>query len=209
MKLALKSSANWCTCESHQSLVSFGLWNLYGRFVPNFKDIAAPMTKCFQNRQRKNIPALDEHESQSFDMLIRTISPKPVLALQRLDLPFVIETDVSNYQTGAALSQIYPDGNRRQVGYWSWSLNSNEKKYSIAEKECLAVVWSAQTFRPHVQGTHLTVRSDQGSLRWLLEVLEPNGQLMLWWRRFSEFGFYIWFQNGLLSTQADILSHLC
>lgn len=50
----------------------------------------------------KILPPLDNHESQVSENLIRTISSKPVRAVLRPDLPFVIDTYASDSQVGAA-----------------------------------------------------------------------------------------------------------
>lgn len=62
----------------------FGLCNLYGCFVSYYTDIAAPLTKFLQKTQPRNFPTLGNHETQTFDKLIRTISSKSVLALLAL-----------------------------------------------------------------------------------------------------------------------------
>lgn len=104
----------------------FGLCNLYQRFVPHYTEIAARLNKFLQKGQPKNSPTLDDHESQTKGKRVQIRSSKPVLALPRPELPFVIDTDTGEYQLGAALLQVYPDGYRKPIGFLSRSLNSNE-----------------------------------------------------------------------------------
>lgn len=45
-----------------------------------------------------DLPVLDVNDSKAFDKLIRTISLERVIALPRPDLPFLLDTDASEYQ---------------------------------------------------------------------------------------------------------------
>jgi len=56
------------------------------------------------------------------------------------------------------------------VAYWSRSLNAVERKYSTAERECLAVVWASLLLRPYVEGTRFTVRTDHAAPQWMLHM---------------------------------------
>lgn len=40
-----------------------------------------------------------------------------MLALPHPNLPFVTETDTSDFQVGVALFQVYPDGNMNQMDF--------------------------------------------------------------------------------------------
>lgn len=84
-------------------------------FFPNYFDIAALLTNFLRKKQPEDLPILNDHESKAIDKLIRKISSKPVLALPRPDLPFVIDADVSDYQVGTALFSVYPDGERKPI----------------------------------------------------------------------------------------------
>ncbi|MGH0053544.1 MAG: Ty3/Gypsy family RNase HI domain-containing protein, partial [Sphaerochaetaceae bacterium] len=109
---------------------------------------------------------------------------------------------------GCALFQTYPDGTRKPIGYWSRSLTSAEKNYSVTEKECLAVVYALLTLRPYLIMEKFTVHTDHASLRWLMTITDPSGRLMRWRLRLSEYDFDAQYKKGLKNCQADALSRL-
>ena len=65
---------------------------------------------------------------------------KLVLKLPDLGKEFILRTDASEKGIGAILLQNY-DGNLLPVSYSSKKLLGKETRYTISEKECLAIVW--------------------------------------------------------------------
>ena len=201
--------ANMQHPTNQSELRSFmGLCNVYRRFIPNFSLMAGPLNSMLKKGHPVKFGPLTPEQAQAFRKLVDAVLSPTVLALPKPNLPYSVDTDASDYQLGAALFQTYPDGERRPVGFWSRTLNSAERNYSVSEKECLAVVWALQTLRPYLQGTFFVVHSDHSALRWLLEIAEPSGRLMRWRLRLSEFDFRVEYKKGCLNTQADALSRL-
>ena len=66
------------------------------------------------------------------------------------------------------------------VAYGSRVLSKAERRYCVTRRELLAVVYFLQHFRPYLLGRHFTLRSDHGSLTWLRNFKEPEGQLARW-----------------------------
>ena len=59
----------------------------------------------------------------------------------------------------------------------------------------------------YLLGRRFTLRTDHGSLTWLRNFKEPEGQLARWLERLQEFDFEILHRRGRKHTNADALSH--
>ncbi|CAN8070819.1 unnamed protein product, partial [Agarophyton chilense] len=150
--------------STQKQLRSFlGLRNFYRRFVPQYSHIAAPLNAKLRKGQPVQLEQFRQAEVEAFETLKTKIITAPVLALPIPNLPYSVDTDSIEYQVRCALFQTHPDGERKPIGYWSRSLNAADKKYSVSEKECLAVVWALTTLRPYLQGERFTVNTDHSS----------------------------------------------
>jgi len=88
----------------------------------------------------------------------------PTLSCPNFEIPFVLQTDASSVGLGAVLTQTI-EGEEKVIVFASRALADPEKKYSVTEQECLAVVWAIQKFRPYLEGYRFTVVTDYSSLR--------------------------------------------
>lgn len=109
---------------------------------------------------------------------------------------------------GAVLSQIDDNGAERVIAYASKALSKPERRYCVTRKELLAVVSFVQHFRPYLLGRRFTLRTDHGSLTWLSQFEEPEGQLARWLERLQEFDFEICHRPGKKHQNADALSRI-
>lgn len=66
-----------------------------------------------------------------------------ILACPDFSRPFVLQTDASDNGLGAAWIQHGSDGDH-VIAYVSRSLTATKKKYSVTEKEYLAIVWGIE-----------------------------------------------------------------
>jgi len=70
-----------------------------------------------------------------------TVTTAPVLVLPQDLEPFRIETDSSNFASGAVLSQQLPGEEKwHPVAFYSKSLSPVERNYKIHNKEMLAII---------------------------------------------------------------------
>jgi len=88
---------------------------------------------------------------------------------------FLLNTDASDNDLGAVLSQI--QGDREVViAYASRMLSRSEKTYCTTKKELLAVVYGLKTFKQYLLERHFTVRTAYSALTWLRRTPEPLAQ---------------------------------
>ena len=131
-----------------------------------------------------------------------------LLSPPQFDRMFILDTDASNEGVGAVLSQVGEDGREQVVAYGSRLLTKAERKYCVTRKELLAVVTFTKKFRPYLLGKKFLLRTDHGSLVWLTNFKDPQGQLARWLEILQEFSFEVQHRRGSKHTNADALSRL-
>ena len=143
-----------------------GLVGYYRRFIKRFSDKAAPLNALLRKEQAWK---WSEECQNSFDNLKGEIASRTVSAYPDFSKPFShfrLHTDASNVGLGAILAQKQ-QGKEKIICCASRTLNNAESNYSTTKKECLAVVWGVQVFRPFLIATHFEILTDHYALQWL------------------------------------------
>ena len=188
------------TVKQVQSFVAACSW--YRRFVPNFADIARPLTDLLKkNRPFKWTSA----EEDSFSQLKTLLTSSPCLATSIEDKPFYLYTDASNYALGAVLCQGERDS-CRPIEYASRLLIPAERNYCTTEREALAIVWALDRFRGYLECNEVIVMTDHQALRWLMSLKSPHGRLARWALQIQGYEAEIKYVPGHTNVVADLLS---
>lgn len=138
---------------------------------------------------------------EAFHNLKQAMTKPPVLALPDFSKPFVIECDASGRGIGAVLMQ---EG--RPIAYLSQALKGKALNLSTYEKELLALVLSVQKWRPYLLGHRFVVRTDQQSLKFLLEQRIGTPTQQRWLSKLLGYDFQVEYRKGKENKAADALS---
>ena len=200
----VKSVQEWPTPTNVSEVRSFvGLCSYLRRFIPGFSTICKPLHVLTEKGHNFE---WTEQCQVAFNTLKAALTSAPVLAFpQELGGEFIVDCDSSNVALGAVLSQIQ-DGQERVIAYYSKCFSRSERKYCTTRKELLAVVCSIEHFHHYLYGRHFTVRSDHGSLRWLMNFKNIEGQVARWLEFLASYEFDIHYRPGISHQNADSMS---
>lgn len=182
-----------------------GLTGYYQHYVPNYSEIASPLTDSLRKTEPVNIQ-WDSKKEDAFQKLKHALSEKPVLRAPDFAKPFTIQCDASERGLGAVLCQTDQSGEERPVLYLSRKLSSREEAYSTSEKECACIVWAVRKLGCYVAGSKFIIETDHSPLTWLHQMSPKNGRLLRWSIALQQHNFEVRYKRGGLHTNADALS---
>ncbi|GFX24649.1 transposon Tf2-9 polyprotein [Trichonephila clavipes] len=161
---------------SSNPLKVLGHHPLCSRFIKGFFYLAEPLQSLLKSGVEFH---WGPEEVEAFNSLKKALTSDPVLGMYDERASTEIHTDASGYA---------------------------EKNYSTTERECLAIVWATNKFRPYIFGKHFTVVTDHHSLCWLMNLKDPSGRLARWALRLQEHDFDVKYKTGKKHSDADALS---
>ena len=176
---------------------ALGLFAHYSFWIKNFSGKIRPLSKS------SKFP-LGQDAKDTFTLLKNDVA-NAVLATPDLSLPFVLETDASDYAIGATLNQ-----NQQPIAFFSRTLNKSEKGHHSVEKEAYAIVESIRKWKHYLLGSHFTVVTDQRSVSFMFDQTHhgkiKNDKITRWKIELASFNFDIVHKPGKLNIPADVMS---
>ncbi|GFX55818.1 retrovirus-related Pol polyprotein from transposon 297 [Trichonephila clavipes] len=198
----IKAVRNFPTPKNIHDIRSFlGLCSYFRRFIKGFCYLAEPLHSLLKSGVEFH---WGPEEVEAFHSLKKALTSDPVLGMYDERASTEIHTDTSGYGIGAVLVQIQ-NNVEKVIAYASRTLTKAETNYSTTERECLAIVWATNNFRPYIFGKHFTVVTDHQYLCWLMNLKDPSGRLARWALRLQEHDFDVKYKTGKHSD-ADALS---
>ena len=127
------------------------------------------------------------------------------LILPDLSKPFFVQTDASGVGLGGTLMQQRGDLLQPCL-YVSRKLLDREIRYSVIERECLAIVWTLQKFKRYLLGRQFLLQTDHRPLKFINSSKSQNARICRWSLLLQEFDFRIDYIKGAENQIADFLS---
>ena len=174
-----------------------GLTGYYRRFVASYGRIARSMTELL----KKYGFHWSVGASKAFEQMKDAMCSMPVLGLPYCTKPFIVETDASGTGIGAVLSQ-----GDHAIAYISKGFSSKGRGKSVYEQELLAIVFAVTKWRNYLTGHQFTIRTDQKSLRHLLEQRAVSVEQQKLASKFLGLNYAIEYRPGKENRVADALS---
>ena len=119
---------------------------------------------------------------------------------------FELYTDASEYGVGGVLEQQDINGIGRPVGFFSHQLDPAQRRYSVSEKECLAVVLSLRFWRQYIIGGPISVYTDHIALVPLFNSPSQTHRFSQWLDQVSEYQPKLYYKKGTDNVNADFFS---
>jgi hypothetical protein len=176
----------------------------YTRFIPLFSELVGPLTFL----KRKNVKFVwGELQELAFQNLKTALTQPPTLRVPNSDKKFILQCDSSDQAIAAVLNQE-EDGHLAPIGYASRTLTEAERRYSIYEREAMAVVFGCEKFRTFVEHEPFTIHTDNQAVSWLRKHGNQLGRVARWVMRLAPFKFDIVHVRGSDNVAADSLSRM-
>jgi hypothetical protein len=179
-----------------------GLVGFYGRFIECFSQIAEPLHAL----KRKNARFVwGETQQAAFERLKEALSTPPVLQIPDFSRGFTLVCDASEVAISAVLHQKKGQG-LAPVAFSSRLISPAERKYSIHEKECLAIVHGCEKYRSYLEHKEFSLHTDNQALSWLLRHVKELGRIGWWVSRLAPFKFKVYHVSGRSNIVAACLT---
>lgn len=184
-----------------------GLIGYYRSFIPNFSMIASPISDLTKKFLPTIVKWTDVHQ-EAFERLKELITQEPILKIPDFNKTFYLQTDASDRGIGAVLLQQH--GNIKcPIAFYSRKFLPQHKKYSIVEKECLAIIWSIQKFEIYLYGREFILETDHYALTFIDQTKIKNNRVMRWALFLQNYRFQVLAIKGSDNVIADYLSRSC
>jgi len=143
----VRAVEDWVTPQYLTGLRAFlGLVGYYRQYISDFAGLAQPLNRLTAKGVTWQWTSV---EQRAFDCLKGRLLEAPILAYPDPALEYILDTDASDQNVGAVLSQVQ-EGREVVVAYYSKSLSPTERNYCTTRKELLAVIKSVKHVRPYL-----------------------------------------------------------
>ncbi|GJS59027.1 reverse transcriptase domain-containing protein [Tanacetum coccineum] len=148
------------------------------------------------------------HQFTMSNRHLELASPEQTTSALAIPEQTATSKEISNpFMAGAVLGQ--KDGkNFHPIYFASKTLNSAEQKYTITEKELMAVVFAFDKFRSYLILSKTIVHTDHSALSHLFKKQDAKPRLIRWILLLQEFNIEIKDRKGTENVTADHLSRI-
>ena len=185
--------------------IFLGMVNYYRRFIPNLSRFKAPIRMLVSESHF----AWPKIADVALGVIKELVCRNTILAYPSRDAKLIVDTDALDEGLGAVISQIDSNGIEKPIAFASRTFSESEKKWTVMERECLAIVWAiTDQFHCYVFGSTFTVRTDNKPLKWLQTLRMPTPRIARWILKLQKYDYEIVHRAGSANRVADALSRI-
>ena len=190
---------SWDRPKSVFEIRSFlGLVRYFRRFIENFFQLAAPMTRLTWKGVKF---AWDDLCEKAFQELKMRLTLAPTLIVPEQGQRYMVYCDASRDGLGCVSMQ-----SRRVVAYGSRKLKNHEQNYPTLDLELAVIVFALKIWRHYLYGEQFIVILDHKSLRYIFTQRDLNMRQCRWMGYLEDYDFTLHYHPGKANVVADALS---
>ena len=183
---------------------ALGLTGFYRKFIPQYAEIAAPITALLKADTEFKWGVAQE---MAWKTLKAKLTEAPILCLPDYSKPFIVTCDASGSAVGGVISQLI-NGSEKAIAFESRKLTAAESNYPVHELELLAIVHCLKVWRCFVEGSTVVVKTDHASLKFLKTQRHLSRRVARWCEYLETLDIEIEYIKGCTNSVADALSRL-
>jgi len=117
-----------------------------------------------------------------FDELKRRFVEGPIWVAADYTCPLCMESDASDFATGAVLSMLCEDEKWHSCAFLSKSLNNVKRNYDVHDKEMLGIIQALEMWRHYLEGAkhEIDTWTDHQNLKYFMSAKKLNHQQVHW-----------------------------
>lgn len=176
-----------------------GYINWFRPFLQNLSIRICPITEKLQKKHKDFVWTDDD--TKTVTRIFFEIKETTLLCYPDTTKEFILETDASENGMGAVLKQ-----HRKLIGLFSRKFTSPQTRYTVTEKEFLAVITALEYFKNIIFGSKITIITDHANL--INNVVPFSSRTQMWKILFEQYNYKLVYRKGEENTAADYLSRV-
>lgn len=189
-----------------------GMINFYRDALPKQADLQRELNKLLHNTKKKDTTPIvwNAVTQEAFEQCRASIKQAATLSHPIPGEKLHIFTDASASCMGGVLQQ-QQGGAWRPIAFYSKALSETQQRYSVYDRELLAMYTAVKHFRRYIEGAELVIHTDHRPLTFALSKPPSNSDTPRRERQLhfiSQFCTEIRYVKGADNTVADTLSRI-
>ena len=159
------------------------------RFIKNYSEKTAALRILLKKGTRF---FWNEEQEKAFHLLKNNLTSESVLGFYDPNKSVELITDASDFAIAGILLQADKNNFKRPIVYISRSLTDRESKYSVMEKEALALVWAIEKLHVYLYGKHFNATVDHKPLKFIFNPASKlNARIARWQIKLQSYDFTV------------------